>query len=122
MTREEAIEWLKDMENITENWSQDVALSMAIEALKQVTGKLKKPCDSLLTDDNDDSKEQKSKLDGDLISRADAIEAVKDAYEMDAIYKVISEDIINALSALPSADAVEVVQCEDCIFWNTEEE
>ena len=37
MTREEAIEWLKDMENITENWSQDVALSMAIEALKRET-------------------------------------------------------------------------------------
>ena len=41
----------------------------------------------------------------DTIYRADAIKAVKDAYVMDAIYEVISEDIIKALSALPSADA-----------------
>ena len=40
----------------------------------------------------------------DTIYRADAIEAIQDAYENDAIYKVISEDIINALSALPSAE------------------
>ena len=33
--------------------------------LKQVTSKLKKPCDSLLTEDSADSKEQKSKLDHD---------------------------------------------------------
>ena len=43
----------------------------------------------------------------DTIYRADAIEAIQDAYENDAIYKVISEDIINALSALPSAEAVQ---------------
>lgn len=48
----------------------------------------------------------KHSQDGDTISRADAIEAVKDAYEMDAIYKVISEEIINTLSALPSAEVV----------------
>ena len=42
----------------------------------------------------------------DTIYRADAIEAIQDAYENDAIYKAISEDIINALSALPSAEAV----------------
>lgn len=35
MTREEAIEWLTDIkENITENWSHDVAIDMAIEALQ----------------------------------------------------------------------------------------
>lgn len=34
MTREEAISWLTDIkENITENWSQEVAIDMAIEAL-----------------------------------------------------------------------------------------
>ena len=34
MTREEAIEWLTDIkENITENWSHDVAIDMAIESL-----------------------------------------------------------------------------------------
>lgn len=50
----------------------------APEVVKQVTSKLKNPCDSLLTDDNDNSKEQKSKLD--LISRADAIDAIQNAY------------------------------------------
>ena len=30
---------------------------------EQVTSKLKNPCDSLLTEDSEDSKEQKSKLD-----------------------------------------------------------
>lgn len=34
MTRGEAIQWLTDIkENITENWSHDVAIDMAIEAL-----------------------------------------------------------------------------------------
>lgn len=33
MTREEAIEWLTDIKCITENWAQEVALDMAIEAL-----------------------------------------------------------------------------------------
>ena len=37
----------------------------------QYANKLKNPCDSLLTDDKDDSKEQKSKLD--LISRDDVL-------------------------------------------------
>lgn len=43
----------------------------SLPSAEQVTSKLKNPCDSLLTDDKDDSKEQKSKLD--LISRADAV-------------------------------------------------
>lgn len=34
-----------------------------IEPSVQVTGKLKNPCDSLLTEDSEDAKEQKSKLD-----------------------------------------------------------
>lgn len=34
MTREDAIQWLTDIkENITENWSHDEAIDMAIEAL-----------------------------------------------------------------------------------------
>jgi hypothetical protein len=33
MTREEAIQWLTDIKNVTENWSQEVAIDMAIEAL-----------------------------------------------------------------------------------------
>lgn len=40
MKREEAIEWLDDIKNITENWSQEVAIDMAIEALSEPkTGK-----------------------------------------------------------------------------------
>ena len=49
MTREEALMWLRDI---------------TYEA-EQVTGKLQNPCDSLLTEDSEDSKEQKSKLDHD---------------------------------------------------------
>ena len=52
----------------------------------------------------------------DTIYRADAIKAVKDAYVMDAIYEVISEDIIKALSALPSADAKgDLISIEEAI-------
>ena len=36
----------------------------ALSAEKQVTSKLKNPCDSLLTEDSEDAKEQKSKLKG----------------------------------------------------------
>ena len=45
---------------------------------EQVTSKLKKPCDSLLTEDSDGSKVKKSKLEpSDLISRADAIKLIQ---------------------------------------------
>ena len=33
MTRKEAIEWLTDIKCVTENWAQEVAIDMAIEAL-----------------------------------------------------------------------------------------
>ena len=79
MTREEAIRIIETVfqdeyvykyyDSITHQ-----ALDMAIEALKQVTGKLKKPDDSLLTADPEACKEQKSKLD--LISRQAAIDAL----------------------------------------------
>lgn len=93
MTRDEAIINLKLSQNRIggikkEEWN---ALQMAIEALsaehkhcwdckhyepkynvchapevvKQVTSKLKKPCDSLLTEESNGSKEQKSKLEHD---------------------------------------------------------
>ena len=64
---------------------------------KQVTSKLQNPCDSLLTDDSAECKEQKSKLD--LISRADAIDAVTKTQGLRA-------DAFKALVALPSAEAV----------------
>lgn len=94
MDRKEAVEWIeKAMEYQgllpSEFWIDGKigeAVDLAIEALqesqtthdqmdacymaqKQVTGKLKSPCDSLLTADSGECKEQKSKLDTDLISR-----------------------------------------------------
>ena len=98
MTREEAIQWLKNEKwknannKYKKEWNEafDVAISalqtrehydkalerlfelydMIEEALnvkltEQVTSKLKNPCDSLLTEDSEDSKEQKSKLEHD---------------------------------------------------------
>ena len=70
MTREEAIKWLKRIRACYKTFSnqkvaekQVEAIDMAISALsEQVTSKLKNPCDSLLTEDSEDSKEQKSKL------------------------------------------------------------
>ena len=57
----------------------------------------------------------------DTIYRADAIKAVKDAYVMDAIYEVISEDIIKALSALPSAEVVEAVHDTEWVALRRDE-
>lgn len=34
MTKKEAIEWLTDIKCVTDNWAQEVALDMAIEALQ----------------------------------------------------------------------------------------
>lgn len=64
---------------------------------KQVTSKLKKPCDSLLTEDSEERKEQKSKLD--LISRQDAIEAVR--LESAKHLLLGRGDILDILYALP---------------------
>ena len=74
---------------------------------KQVTGKLNNRDDSLLTADSEAVKERKSKLD--LISRADAIEAVRKklqdwgSYACEDYRRGLyeSQDIIEAL---PSAD------------------
>lgn len=73
MTNEEAIKMLNKWGVFLPSCT-DEALGMAIEALKQVTGKLRNPDDSLLTEDAEACKEQKSKLD--LISRQDAIDAM----------------------------------------------
>ena len=94
MTREDAI-------RIIENTFQDAyvykyydsithqALNMAIEALSS------EPTD--------------------LISRADAIEAVENNS-----YGMGSRASIKAIKALPSADAVQVVRCKDC-KWNMDD-
>lgn len=111
MIRDEAavtIDYLKEdyKELLTEEDAE--ALDMAIEALKQVTDKLNNPDDSLLIADSEACKEQKSKLD--LISRAEAIEAVCDGC---AWYKTASCEEgkeewecseVNKIRHLPSAD------------------
>ena len=63
MTREEAIKLFEEMESKEMYWQLQELCDLAIEALsEQVTSKLKNPCGSLLTEDSEDSKEQKSKL------------------------------------------------------------
>ena len=116
MTREEAIDTLKAVkvslkiypkrkkqkESVT---ALSEALDMAIEALtEQVTSKLKNPCDSLLTEDSEDSKEQKSKLD--LISRADLKDKWCDYLER-AVgnFPITPADITAIIDEAPSVSA-----------------
>ena len=85
-----ADEWLNEYATGRE-WSCVRALRdftetalMELPSDEQVTSKLKNPCDSLLTEDSEDSKEQKSKLDSDLISRAELLEKMlKEAQRYD---------------------------------------
>lgn len=69
---------------------------------EQVTGKLKNPCDSLLTEDSEERKEQKSKLG--LIRREDAIDAIDDAIDADSPQWAI---LRTKIGFLPSAEAVQ---------------
>ena len=60
----------------------------------------------------------------DLISRQAAIEAV---YKCDDIFAgdmpvMVKADAYEALAQLPSADAVEVVRCKDCRWWDKSED
>lgn len=71
---------------------------------KQITGKLKNPCDSLLTEDSESVKEQKSKLESDTISRQAAIDAVEKA-----VFKGVAK------SAIESLPPVTPTVSEDCI-------
>lgn len=99
-------EWSVVFRCTRDDWSEEhEALDMAIEALKQVTGKLNNPDDSLLTTDPEARKEQKSKLD--LISRAEAIEAVRLETGMRGLLG--RGDILEILSSLPSAEAEPIV-------------
>lgn len=70
MTREEAIRHLHTYSTTmgsgqTSDEQHNEAKRMAIEVLEQVTGKLNKRDDSLLTEDDEACKVQKSKLGGD---------------------------------------------------------
>ena len=136
MTREEAIYYLGKVEYLDANEEQ--AIDMAIEALQreeaeakgychrikpkeyfsadaeQVTSKLNNPCNSLLTDESNGSKEHKSKLY--LISIQDVIEALcrSSVYAWSIEQDQTAHDwALNIIKALPSADA-ELVRCKDC--------
>ena len=103
----------------------------------QVTGKLNNPDDSLLTEESDECKEQKSKLGSDLISRQAAIDALG---EEPAIARDTDEEWAerdswvmhrNAIASLPPVDLKPIetplvfgenaefefatMCCEDCI-------
>ena len=104
------------------------------KSAEQVTSKLKKPCDSLLTEDSADSKEQKSKLN--LISRADAItfvgEAIADgASWYDALNKVPSVSAERSVGrvvekhqtydgeeyiTVDEKEYLPIVRCKDCEY------
>lgn len=73
MTKDEAIKALNEYGTLFPS-DKSEAIDIAIEALKQVTGKLNNPDDSLLTADSEACKEQKSKLD--LISRQAAVDRI----------------------------------------------
>ena len=114
ISRAEAMNKCKNAENELTDEADRKGLRVArfiigeLPSAEQVTSKLKNPCDSLLTEDKDDSKEQKSKLD--LISRADAIEALchNCAYYTDAQCKTDSgywcESGAMIMEDIPSAD------------------
>ena len=92
-----------------------IGIIRATPSAEQVTSKLKKPCDSLLTDDSAECKEQKSKLD--VIRRQDAIQAALDCFsENQEVDRPKIEQFINAL---PSADVPAKVIAE--IKVDTEE-
>ena len=92
---------------------------------KQVTSKLKNPCDSLLTEESADSKEQKSKLD--LISRAEAVDKLREErkwteenaipYEDSDVGVMVGLDrAIRILQGVPSVSAERVIRCKDCEY------
>lgn len=55
--------------------------------------------------------------DGDLISRAAAIEAFDDE-RVDRYYGDVSpESVIRVIESIPAVDAVPVVRCRDCKWW-----
>lgn len=94
----------------TPTWNDAVSLIGSLPSAEQVTSKLNNPCDSLLTDESNGSKEHKSKLD--LISRQDVIEALSRS----SVYAwSIEQDqtahnwALNIIKAIPSADAVPTV-------------
>lgn len=62
ISRADAIEVVDRIKSTDNLQGAVIALLSALPSAEQVTSKLKNPCDSLLTEDSEDSKEQKSKL------------------------------------------------------------
>lgn len=106
ISRQQAIEALTEWE--TEPLDEDIVRTL--EALppvsqKQVTSKLKNPCNSLLKPDSDECKEQKSKLD--CISREQAIEAIADIEVINHDQLNIREGAVFMLEQLPPVTPTE---------------
>jgi hypothetical protein len=78
---------------------------------EQVTSKLKKPCDSLLTDDSAECKEQKSKLEHDR-------EWIIGCIKHDGFIKTHRFDKANQI-ILDALEKQSVVRCKDC-KWQEE--
>ena len=123
MTKKEAIKILKSKMDgsVDTSYEWAEAVRMAIEALsaeaEQVTGKLRNPDDSLLTDDTETCKEQKSKLD--LISRQSLCRYALNQKDK----SVTPNDIMRFPSAEPKTDGVlEQVRWERDVALKTLEE
>lgn len=88
----------------TPTWNDAVSLIGSLPSAKQVASKLNNPCNSLLTEESNGSKEHKSKLD--LISRQDVIEALcrSSVYAWSIEQDQTAHDwALNIIKALPSA-------------------
>ena len=85
----------------------------APEVVKQVTSKLKKPCDFLLTEESNGSKEQKSKLEHDR-------EWIIGCINHDGFIKTDRFDKANQI--ILDALQTELVRCKDCIHWKADNE
>lgn len=107
MTREEAIKILKEFKTFCEGILWDSKYIGRVEALDMVIESLSAPS-------------------GDLISRQDAIDAIPDTtadmFENCRNCKLLDrEQVIDILSALPSADVVKRVDCSNFLLWLLEE-
>lgn len=55
----------------------------------------------------------------DLIKREDAMGAVQDHFNADGFRGYVDgQKIMDRINALPSADAVQIVRCKDCKWYN----
>lgn len=90
-------------ERIIDSYRREFSEVASAEA-EQVTGKLKKPCDSLLTGDSDECKEQKSKLESAETVQGEwiEVEVFPEVYDIEGVKTWGSE-----------------MQCDQCGFRHT---